>query len=89
MAWLLDEVRSIASGSGQIKKKAIISELGKLRFGDSIIMAITVKARGRGATVGSLRSSAGARRVIGAGSGTAVGENHPAGSTLLVFTSPS
>jgi hypothetical protein len=39
LAWLLDDPRSIASGGGQIKKRAIISELGKLRDGDSIIMA--------------------------------------------------
>jgi hypothetical protein len=39
LAWLLDDPQSIASGGGQIKKKEIISELGKLRDGDSIIMA--------------------------------------------------
>ena len=33
LAWLLDDPRSIESGIGQIRKKAIISELGKLRNG--------------------------------------------------------
>jgi hypothetical protein len=39
LAWLLDDPRSIPVGGGQIKKKANISELGKLRDGDSIVMA--------------------------------------------------
>ena len=38
LAWLLDDPRSIEAGGGQIKNKAIISELGKLRKGDLIIM---------------------------------------------------
>jgi hypothetical protein len=39
LEWLLDDPRAIEWGRGRFKKKAIISELGKLRKGDLIIMA--------------------------------------------------